>query len=196
MIPGWAIIGAALLWLGSTSESRADDAAATDFPTGKGGSMGDATGASGRIYSPSRLTPRQRIMADLIVSAARRAGQNPAFMLALAVTESSLNPSAIGDDGKSIGLFQLLLTTARLNVGAVTADTLLDPETNARIAMLEMGRVIRAYPGHSYGEYAEAWTLGPRGKFELGRRNPNKLVAMERAARDLDLTLNLNERAA
>ncbi len=148
-----------------------------------------------RIYSGRLLTANQRIMADLIVSEARAAALDPAFMLALAVTESSLDPLAAGDDGKSTGLFQLLLTTARLNDRTVTQDALLDPATNARIAMREMNRVIAAYPGRTFGEYAEAWTLGPRGKFELGRSNPNKLAVMARAARDLDLTLNLQQRA-
>lgn len=148
-----------------------------------------------RVYSGARLTTAQRVMANIIVDAARTSGINPAYMLALAVTESSLNPLAVGDDGRSVGLFQLLLSTARINDRTATAESLLDPANNARLACLEARRVILAYPGFTWGDHAEAWTLGPRGRFVLGRRNPGKLARMERAAVDLSLTLNLNERA-
>lgn len=148
-----------------------------------------------RVYNGARLTAGQRAAANVIVDAARDAGLNPSYMLALAVTESSLNPAVTGDDGRSIGLFQLLLSTARLNDPAVTIEDLFDPAINARLACLEAKRVIRAYPGFTWGDHAEAWTLGPRGRFVLGRRNPGKLVRMERAAADLDLTLDLQAKA-
>lgn len=145
------------------------------------------------IYSPARLTAAQRAQADLIIEQANRADLNPAFMLALAVTESSLRPDVIGDDGQSIGLFQLALPTARDWVSGVLPEQLQDGITNARIAMLEMKRLLLRYPGHTYGDYAEAWTLGGRGRFVLDRRNTAKLVAMQRAIDDLKLNLNLNE---
>lgn len=146
------------------------------------------------VFSGQRLTQNQQRVATTIVVAATDAGLSPAFMLALAVTESSLNPLAVGDDGRSIGLFQLLLSTARAHDPSVTPERLMDAATNARLACQEMRRLIRAFPGHTYGDYAEAWTLGGHGKFNLHRSNPTKVRNMERAAVDLALTLDLNER--
>ena len=42
-----------------------------------------------------------------IIAEARRQGVDPALALGLAQAESSFNPNAVGDNGKSIGLFQL-----------------------------------------------------------------------------------------
>lgn len=141
-----------------------------------------------RFYSPRVLTAGQIDMADRIIEAATGAGLNPSFMIALAVTESSLNPKAIGDDGISMGLFQL-------NKRFITAtDTeLLDADFNIDAAMEKMRLLIRSFPGHTFGDYAEAWTLGGTGRFRRMRRNPGKLAAMERAISDLRLTLSLRE---
>lgn len=144
---------------------------------------------SSRMFSTRVLTARQTEMADMIVKAARANGLNPAFMVALAVTESSLDPSAVGDDGISIGLFQLN-TRFRGEPKAV----LLDGAHNADAAMQMMRGLIDGYPGFTYGDYAEAWTLGGAGRFRKGRRNPQKLTDMEEAIRDLSLNLSLREK--
>ena len=96
----------------------------------------------------------------------KKAGLDPAFMLALAVTESSLNPSVTGDDGLSIGLFQL-----NRKFQSYTVTQLLEPQLNADAAMVEMLAVMRRFPGHTYGDYAEAWTLGGTGRFKHLKRN-------------------------
>ena len=143
---------------------------------------------NGRVYSPDILTSGQIDMADRIIEASRAAGLNPAFMIALAVTESSLNPKAIGDDGLSVGLFQL-------NKRFITAsmEELLDADFNISAAMEKMALLIRSFPGNTFGDYAEAWTLGGAGRFRRMRRNPRKLTDMEEAIRDLTLTLSLRE---
>lgn len=51
-------------------------------------------------------------IADQIAAEAQRQGVDPSLALEVAMAESSLNPNAIGDDGQSIGLFQLKLSTA------------------------------------------------------------------------------------
>lgn len=51
-------------------------------------------------------------IADQIAAEAQRQGVDPSLAIEVAMNESSLNPSAIGDDGKSIGLFQLQASTA------------------------------------------------------------------------------------
>lgn len=140
------------------------------------------------IYSSRLLTANQRMMADLIARDALRAGLNPAFMIALAVTESSLEPSRIGDDGWSYGLFQL----HRKFISASETE-LLDAGFNSEAAMEKMGLLLRSFPGHSYGDYAEAWTLGGAGRFKKMRRNPAKWTNMQKAIDDLNLDLFLTE---
>lgn len=138
------------------------------------------------IYSKRVLSAAQIDMADLIIRAAQKAGLDPAFMLALAVTESSLRPDVTGDDGLSIGLFQL-----NRKFQSYTVTQLLDPYINTDAAMVEMLAVMRRFPGHTYGDYAEAWTLGGTGRFTNLKRNPVKLAAMRRAISDLSLDLDL-----
>jgi hypothetical protein len=139
------------------------------------------------------LTDEQKQMVALIQGAAEAALLNPAFMIALAVTESSLHSTVTGDDGKSLGLFQLTLPTVQYWNANATLGELLDPNFNTNWAMLTMQKMLTDYPGHSYGDYAEAWTLGASGRFKLGRRNPQKVQHMAQAVTDLGLTLNLNE---
>lgn len=133
------------------------------------------------------------MVADKILVASEEASINPAFMLALAVTESSLRPTVVGDDGVSFGLFQIQLGTARDHRRDVTRDDLLSTDMNISIAMQEMRRLMRVYPGFPLGDYAEAWTLGGRGRFVLGRRNLTKLTRMHQAISDLKLDLLLSE---
>lgn len=147
-------------------------------------------------YNAKNLTDSQRDAANIIIDAANAAGLNPNFMLALAVTESSLRPTITGDDGISIGLFQLKLSTARDFDPTVTGDDLLTASVNARIAMQDMAALMIKYPGRSYGGYAEAWTLGGTGRFVRGHRNPLKIQHMQDAIAALGLTLHLNEVAA
>lgn len=162
----------------------------------KGGSdaMASETPAGdAKLYNPATLSAAQRSMADLIIAEAERAGLDPAFMVALAVTESSLRPDVEGDDGTSFGLFQLRLSTARDWQKDVDAEGLKDPTTNATIAMLEMKRLQRTFPGHTLADYAEAWTLGGTGRFKRGRRNAQKVVNLQTAADKIELAMNLNE---
>jgi soluble lytic murein transglycosylase-like protein len=148
------------------------------------------------LYSSRALSRPQQLIADKIVNESWLAGLDPAFMLALALTESSLHPTAKGDDGISLGLFQLQLATARDHQRDVTEDDLLRADTNIALAIAEMKRLMKIYPGFSFGDYAEAWTLGGRGRFVRGKRNPLKVQRMREAIDTLDLDLNLNEVAA
>jgi hypothetical protein len=142
---------------------------------------------------PVKLTDEQKRMVALIQSASLGAQIDPAFMVALAVTESSLKPATIGDDGKSLGLFQLELATVHYWNPDATADELLDPVKNITWALLDMRKYFTDFPGFTYGDYAEAWTEGETGRFRRGRRNPQKVEHMQQALTDLGLTLSLNE---
>lgn len=187
----WGVVAVGLLLLWAYATTGEAEAAPVDAEPAD--DEGDDDMPTPMLYSAKKLTKAQRIMADLIVEHATDAGLNPSFMLALAVTESSLRPTIIGDDGRSTGLFQLLLPTAKRYDPPVEQDDLLDPATNARIGMKAMAGMMEEFPGHNYGDYAEAWTLGGTGKFVKKRKNPAKLTAMARAIADLGLTLNLNE---
>lgn len=157
----------------------------------RGNAMTDSTSnnGNGRIFSTRLLSTAQTGMADMIVGKAMAAGLDPAFMVALAVTESSLNPKAIGDDGLSVGLFQL----HKKFISATEAE-LLDAEFNADAAMEKMALLIRSFPGNTFGDYAEAWTLGGAGRFRKGRRHLRKLDTMQGAIEDLQLDLTLTRR--
>ena len=173
----WSIIaGALVLWLIVQREAPA-------MPKGS------------TLYDPTRLTPSQRTMANLIIARATAAGLDPAFMVTLAVTESSLRPDAVGADGRSTGLFQFLTSTAAKWRPGVTQDDLKDPALNTDLAMLYMQELMASYPGRSYGDYAEAWTLGGPGRFSKGRRNLLKRERMTQAAADLRLPFNVEAKA-
>ena len=153
-----------------------------------------SAGATSSIGVPKvKITETQKSMVALIQTKAQDALIDPAFMVALAVTESSLNPATVGDDGKSFGLFQLTVAAISQFSPDVTPASLLDGELNAGWAMLYMRKYFTDFPGFTYADYAEAWTLGAHGRFQLGRRNPLKIINMNQASTDLGLTLNLGE---
>jgi len=184
-----AIAIALVAWYAVRAESkRLAGQEARPVLVGTGSSLGVATAAP--LYSPDRLMAAQREMADLIIEEARAANVPPAFMLALAVTESSLRPTAIGDDGLSIGLFQMQARTAGQFRPGVSREDLLDPTINARVAMDFARWLHDTWPQRSFGAYAEAWTLGGAGKFNQGKSNPAKLTQLAQAIADLNLDLD------
>ena len=82
---------------------------------------------------PWRNTAEIRGYAELIVDAAAEFRKDPMIVARVALAESSLNPKAIGDGGKSIGIMQV---HTRWWVGVVpfvkSAKDLRDPRTNIR----------------------------------------------------------------
>ena len=145
------------------------------------------------FYAAGRLNAKQRDAADIIIQAAQAAGVNPAFKVALAVTESSLRPDITGDDLKSIGLFQLQLPTASDYEPTITTGELFDATINARIAMKHLRALLRQWPGGTAADYAQAWALGGAGHFDKHRALPTKVNALDRAIQDLNLDLSINE---
>lgn len=83
---------------------------------------------------PNVLTPRVSIntnardIQSMIVRVAKEEGVDPAIMLAIAQQESGFNPNAVGDGGKSFGLFQIYSSAHPDYKGGT------DPEANARYA--------------------------------------------------------------
>jgi hypothetical protein len=179
----WGILGI-LAFLGYVAAKLGTQTA--QGATTSGGSTVD-TGGNAMMYNTAILTPLQQQNAALIDQAAQANGLNSAFMIALSVTESSLGLKTVGDDGVSIGLFQINLNYQP----GETAAALQDPAHNADVAMGLMNALIAQYPGHTYMDYAVAWSTGGRGEFVSHHYNPAKVAAMARAVADLQLDLDL-----
>lgn len=88
------------------------------------------------VQQPQRSvsTPRAsantnaRDIQSMIVRIAKEEGVDPAIMLAIAQQESGFNPNAVGDGGKSFGLFQIYSSAHPDYKGGT------DPEANTRYA--------------------------------------------------------------
>lgn len=87
---------------------------------------------------------------QLIRRIAAEEGVDQDLAVAMARQESSLNPRAVGDNGDSVGLFQL----NRNGMGAGMGDARYDPETNARVALRSLAATIRANPNRDPGTLA------------------------------------------
>lgn len=72
---------------------------------------------------------------------------HPAYIVAIAVVETggTFEASATGDRGRSLGLCQLQLATARQSLPWITRADLLRPGTNVLAAAIHLGRLIKLY---------------------------------------------------
>lgn len=88
------------------------------------------TQQSQRSMSSPRVSANTnaRDIQSMIVRIAKEEGVDPAIMLAIAQQESGFNPNAVGDGGKSFGLFQIYSSAHPDYKGGT------DPEANARYA--------------------------------------------------------------
>jgi murein DD-endopeptidase MepM/ murein hydrolase activator NlpD len=128
--------------------------------------------ASANMGRPGTSTQTTRGMVDLsqyeqeIQAAAQTAGVDPNIIRAIISKESSGNSAAIGDGGKSFGLGQIQLATARGYDKNITAEDLLNPQKNIQmIGTVLAGKIagqggniaqgVRAYNGA--GRDAEAY---------------------------------------
>lgn len=88
-----------------------------------------------------------------ITQAANQLGVPVQVAIAIAQQESGLDPNAVGDNGHSIGLFQLY----DQGEGAGMTDAQRrDPLTNAMTALKEVAAVAQQHPGWSWGQIAAA----------------------------------------
>lgn len=93
------------------------------------------------------------------------AGRLPvAFLRALAYRESGLNPSSImpGSPNAARGILQVVGVVRedynRQNGTSYTADDLLNPEVNVKIAASLINRIVGYYAKHPSGNMHEDWT--------------------------------------
>lgn len=96
------------------------------------------------------LIMQKAALLNKIKTAAARYGVDWQLVVAIAWRESSLDPSAIGDNGRSIGLMQVKIATAEwINQGRpVTQNQLLDPEFNLDVAVRYLKYQIDRYHGN------------------------------------------------
>jgi soluble lytic murein transglycosylase-like protein len=94
------------------------------------------------------ISPR---LARIIWREARAQQIDPEIVFGLIAAESKFDPRAIGREGER-GLMQIKLETARAYQRGVTADELMQPETNLRLGLLHLKREVEHF-GHD-------WTLG------------------------------------
>lgn len=79
---------------------------------------------------------------DIVMSVAAQYGVDPALALAVAQTESGLDPNRVGDNGHSVGLFQL----HDQGMGAGMGDSRYDARTNAERGISSLAATIAAHP--------------------------------------------------
>ena len=111
---------------------------------------------------PWRNAAERRGYAELIVDAANEFGKPPLMVARVAMAESSLNPKAIGDGGKAVGVMQIW---PKWWVGTVPfvakASDLKDPRTNIRAGAW----ILRHYAdrcGSDPEKYLACWNGGER----------------------------------
>lgn len=90
--------------------------------------------------------PSLSAIEQAIVAQAEANGVDPRLALSDAQQESGLNPTAVGDQGTSFGLFQL---HEGGELGSLSPTQAFNPSTNASVALSVMGQVIQANPNIS-----------------------------------------------
>lgn len=98
----------------------------------------------------------QSIYSTVRIEASRN-GVDPAVILALIQSESSFNPNAIGDNGKSFGLMQIQIPTAQSVMGdpTITPQTLINPDTNIQIGTAYFALCLSQAGGDIYSALAK-----------------------------------------
>lgn len=93
----------------------------------------------------------QQSVIDVITQVAKQLGVPPVLALSIAFHESGLDPKATGDNGTSFGLFQLHKGG---ELGSHSRTWAENPYNNARTALSEVARVLKANPGMDWGQIA------------------------------------------
>lgn len=99
--------------------------------------------------STTSLTPTEAV----IVKVATQLGVDPRLALAIAYQESGLDPTAVGDNGTSFGLYQLHRGG---ELGRNTEAWAFNPGNNAHRALSQVALVAKQHPNWSPGQIAAA----------------------------------------
>lgn len=119
---------------------------ATSTSTPTSGSASSSTPAN----PTTTLTP-QELGVAAAAAVAQHLGLDPLLALAIAQQESDFNPTAVGDQGASFGLYQLHQGG---ELGSLTPAEAENPVTNAEVALSEVAQVAAANPDLSPGQIA------------------------------------------
>jgi len=101
-----------------------------------------------------------------IVSAAARYGVDPDILRAIAMVESELDPAAVGDQGKSHGLFQI--NNFWLRKYGIPEDVIYDPALNAQWGAFVLSRCLDRYADHFWRAIG-CYNTGAGDKSEAAR---------------------------
>lgn len=102
---------------------------------------------------PNPATGQPQNIQDIIAEVAREEGVPVELALAIAQEESGFDPKAVGDNGHSIGLFQL---NDEGEGHGMTVAQREDPRTNAQIALRQVAAVLKQNPNMDWGSVAAA----------------------------------------
>lgn len=98
--------------------------------------------AANRAVSNVKPSMSRQDVQSMIVNIAQQEGVDPSLALAVAQQESGFNPSAVGDGGKSFGLFQIHQPSHPDYKGGT------DPEANARYGIRYLRNLLDANNGN------------------------------------------------
>jgi hypothetical protein len=93
-----------------------------------------------------------------------------ALLLAIAWYESRFNPTAIGDHGQSVGLFQIQIATAKELHSDVTGNMLLSPRDAAPIALAVIRESYRVCGRAGWDEKLGWYAAGGNGCKDAGKQ--------------------------
>lgn len=97
--------------------------------------------------------PKNATVVNAITSVARQLGVDVNLALATAYQESGFNPTAVGDNGSSFGIYQLHRGG---ELGTLTQTQANDPTRNAQVSLSVVRSVANKSPGASPGTIAAA----------------------------------------
>lgn len=146
---------------------RAAAAVALALAAAAAGLPGVSTAQASRQSSWSARFGVSAPLAAAIERAARREGVDPELAFRLVRTESGFDVDRQGPQG--LGLTQIILPTARRLQPGVTRRQVLERDTNLRLGLRFLHRMLARYPG-DVTRAVQAYTQGPR---QLDRAGPS-----------------------
>jgi len=145
---------------------RTAAAVALALASAAAGLPGVSTAQASRQVSWSARFGISAPLAEAIERAARREGVDPELAFRLVRTESGFDVDRAGPQG--LGLTQIILPTARSLQPGITRAQVLERDTNLRLGLRFLRRMLARYPG-SVTRAVQAYTQGPR---QLDRSGP------------------------
>jgi len=121
------------------------------------------------LFTPSASlvggNPSPQSITDTFQNIGQLTGVDHRLLRAIATVESNLDPWAIGDKGRSLGLMQIHSST-RKQFRVPHHSLLFDPEVNIRVGALHLKRLINRYGIHGA---IHAYNVG-ESKYRTGVR--------------------------